>query len=175
MTYSPIRSRFLGALLLLSTSILAGCGDPDSVIREAAFKIAELENSGQVPRFDQSTSVVGTDTNGNGVRDDIDAFIAEQAISEPQKKALLQAGRALQLMLTTPLDDKTALNRATDLGSRAMRCIYSVFKDGNASTWATKIEAITANTRQRTQRYLQYNKAISGSVIHLPNGDTCEP
>ncbi len=38
-----------------------------------------------------------------------------------------------------------------------------------------KIEAMTANTRERAKRYMEYNAASSGSSTTLPNGNTCEP
>ncbi len=37
-----------------------------------------------------------------------------------------------------------------------------------------KIEALTANTKERARRYLDYNRAASGSVTRLPDGNTCE-
>ncbi len=38
-----------------------------------------------------------------------------------------------------------------------------------------KIEAMIANTCQRAKRYMQYDKASSGSSTTYPSGDTCEP
>ena len=37
-----------------------------------------------------------------------------------------------------------------------------------------KIEALTANTRERAKQYLAYNRARSDSVTELPAGNTCE-
>ncbi|WP_298433494.1 hypothetical protein [Ottowia sp.] len=172
---SPNRlsSACLGTLLLALGSI-AGCTDPDGAAREAAAKIARLEKSGQIPKFDQSTSIAGTDANGNGVRDDIDAFIAAQPLSEGQRKALLQDAKAQQLTLTTSLTDSAALDQIGDMTAASVHCIYSVFGESESGVWVTKIEAITANTRQRAQRYLEYNKAVSGSSGRMPDGDTCE-
>ncbi|WP_028601592.1 hypothetical protein [Ottowia thiooxydans] len=172
---SSFRRVFAGALTLLTLYSSTGCSDPDGAVREAASKIADLESSGQIHRLDQGTSIAGTDSNRNGVRDDIDAYIAAQPLSDEQKRALLQGGRALQLSLVTPLNDEAALDRIGALSAAAIHCIRSVFVESRPGVWTTKIEAITANTRQRAQRYLEYNKAVSGSVIHMPDGDTCEP
>lgn len=175
--YSSHLRRVLARALSIGTLFFAvGCSDPEGFAREAVAKIAHLENSGQIPKLDQGTSIAGTDTNGNGVRDDIAAYIAAQPLSEVQKKALLQGGRAFQQSLTVPLEDKAAVDRIGRLSAEAINCIGLVFEQGSGARgmWITKLEAMTANTRQRAQRYLAYNKAASGSFIHMPSGDTCE-
>jgi hypothetical protein len=43
------------------------------------------------------------------------------------------------------------------------------------SRLAGKIESMTANTKERAARYMQYNAARSGSSTTMPSGDTCEP
>ena len=167
-------SACFGTFMLLALGSTVGCTDPDGAAREAAAKIARLEKSGQIPKFDQSTSIAGKDANGNGVRDDIEAYIAVQPLSDVQKKALLQGGKALQLSLVTSLDDKVALDRIGDQSAAAINCLGSVFGESDRGVWITKIESITVNTRQRAQRYLEYNKAVSGSSGRMPDGDTCE-
>lgn len=40
---------------------------------------------------------------------------------------------------------------------------------------SNRIEAITANTKERTKQYIAYNRAASGSVTELAPGNNCEP
>jgi len=139
-------------------------------------QIAALEQSGAYPKLDRSTDIAGPDANANGVRDDIEAWIAAQALSESQKKALLQKARTLQQTLLASLDDKDALQRAGESLAASSRCGMLQFPEySDFSKLAGQIEAMTANTRQRAERYMQYNKARSGSSTTSPNGDTCEP
>ena len=50
-------------------------------------QIKALEDSGAYPKLDRSADLKGPDQNLNGVRDDIDAWIATLPITEVQKKA----------------------------------------------------------------------------------------
>lgn len=67
--------------------------------------------AGQQLQLDHSRGVKGLDTDNNGIRDDIDAWIAAQPITEEQKKAARQMARAQQATLMADLTDKVALNQ----------------------------------------------------------------
>ncbi len=58
--------------------------------------IQALEDSGKIPKLDRSNDLLGPDANSNGVRDDIDAWIAAQPITEVQKKAAQQMAKVQQ-------------------------------------------------------------------------------
>jgi hypothetical protein len=136
-----------------------------------------LETSGKLPNLDRSSSIAGPDANNNGVRDDIEGYIASLPITPVQKAGAMQAARAQQQTLTVDLTDAEALNRIGSLGARATNCVPDTFlpKYDDGFTLLKKIEAMTANTRERAQQYLAYNRARSGSVTSLPSGDTCDP
>ena len=71
------------------------------------------EDSFQYPALDRSTDVRGPDTNHNGIRDDLDAHIAnyaqKQHWNELQLKAVQERARAMQAVLMINPDDKEAL------------------------------------------------------------------
>lgn len=140
-------------------------------------KILELETSGKVPNIDRSSSIAGPDTNSNGVRDDIEAYIASLPITPVQKAAAMQHAKVFQQKITADLNDPAALNRVSDLGSRATNCIGDVFMPTYQDGYdlGSKLEAMTANTKERAKQYLAYNKARSGSVSSEPTGNTCDP
>ncbi len=176
------------ALLLTLTFALAialpGCGGGETAARASSpaapltlkEQIAALEKSGALPVLDRSPDVKGPDANNNGVRDDIEAWIAALPITDKQKKAAMQKARGLQVKMTVDLTDQAALQRAADSSMAATSCIWDVFEPNpqNGSDLSGKIESMTANTRERAQRYIQYNTARSGSVTSLPEGNTCE-
>jgi len=140
-----------------------------------AEQIAALEQSGGYPQLDRSADIAGPDADGNGVRDDVDQWISTQPLSDSQRKALTQKARSLQNTLLVSLDDKAALQSAGEGLAASSRCGMLQFPEySDFSKLAGKIEAMTANTRQRAERYMQYNAARSGSSTTNPRGNTCE-
>ncbi len=151
----------------------SGTGTSTPTLRD---QIAALEQSGAYPKLDRSTDIAGPDANNNGVRDDIEAWINTQPLSDSQKRALLQKARSLQRTLLVTPDDQTVLQSVDDGLAASSHCGALQFAEyADFSKLAGKVEAMTANTRQRAERYMQYNKARSGSSTTSPNGNTCEP
>ena len=142
-----------------------------------AQQIETLEKTGQLPQLDRSSDIKGPDADNNGIRDDIDAWIAAQPISDAQKKAAQQMARVQQAKILVDLRDKSALQALGDQSMRGVSCLVDVSKPNNQQGYdlIEKIEALTANTRERVKQYLAYNRAISGSSGRLPKGNTCEP
>ena len=139
-------------------------------------QIEMLERSGALPALDRSASIVGPDVNGNGVRDDIEAYVNSLPFSPAQKRAVMQKARSLQNTLTVDLTDKAALQKAGDALMASTNCLGDSFvaDAGVRSMMSGKIEAMTANTRERSKQYMAYNAARSGSVTSRPSYDTCE-
>jgi hypothetical protein len=167
-------------LLLALTLAMAACGggQPCSEMQASlASQIEALERSGQLPRLERSSDIRGPDANNNGIRDDIDAWIAAQPVTDQQRKALQQAARVLQRELLVDLADKAAHDVLGAQTSAYVDCLHDSFAPDSvtASAYGARIEAITANTRERAKRYLAYNRAVSGSSGTIPRGDNCEP
>jgi hypothetical protein len=153
---------------------LPGTGPGTSTVAELSLKeqITKLEDSGALPKLDRSSSIAGPDVNNNGVRDDIEAYIAALQLIDVQKKALMQDAKSLQMTLTVDLTDKVALQKVGDGLSASTNCIGDVIT--NFSEYSQKIESMTANTKERSKQYMKYNAARSGSTTSMPSGDTCE-
>jgi len=66
-----------------------------------------------------------------------------------------------------------ALQKVGDALMASSKCLNKNFAEGR-SDLSHRIEAMTANTRERAKRYLEYNAARSGSSTDWPSGDTCE-
>ena len=139
-------------------------------------QIQTLEDSGKLPKLDRSTSIAGPDTNNNGIRDDIDAWIAALPITDVQKKAAQQTARVRQSELLVDLTNNTEHDRLGVLASRSTKCLRLVFMPDYQKGYdlSSQIEAITANTKERAKQYLAFNRAVSGSVVSSVSGDTCE-
>ncbi|PZO12767.1 MAG: hypothetical protein DCF26_18215 [Burkholderiales bacterium] len=150
---------------------------PSSATVASGEQIKALEASGQLPKLDRSTDIRGPDNDNNGIRDDIDAWIAAQLISDVQKKATQQMARVQQAKLLADLDDKEALQALGERSAAGIVCLGDVFmpERQKGRDLRSQLEAIMANTKERAKQYIAYNRAVSGSSGRLPKGNTCEP
>jgi hypothetical protein len=176
--------RKIGTTLTTALGLMACSGgetklpQPDpSTPPTLAQQIDTLEKTGQLPLLDRSNDLQGPDTDNNGIRDDIDAWIAAQPISDVQKKAAQQMARVQQATLMVDLNDRIALQVLGERTAAGVVCLSDIFMPNRQQgrDLGNKIEAITANTKERVRQYLAYNRARSGSSGRLPEGNTCEP
>lgn len=142
-------------------------------------KVTELENSGDLPVLDRSDSIAGPDRDNNGIRDDIDYYISGLDFTEAQKKAIRQLARSHQASLLVDVADSESVRQVSKKLFNATQCMNIRFPDGDEDfeilvEVSRIIEAFTANTKLRADKYIQYNLAVSGSVSKLPSGDTCD-
>lgn len=148
-------------------------------------QLEDLERRGELPALDRSTDIAGPDTDRNGIRDDIDAYIAALPVNEAVKKASRQVARVQQKSLLIDLNDRGALLALSDASMASTACMSEtveaglpleqhirVRRDGHAI--ALKIEAITANTPERAERYMAYMRALHGTTTTYPEGKVCE-
>lgn len=172
--------QFAAMALMLA---LVGCGggkgaDPAKPEPSAQEKLESLETSGAIPQLERLPTIEGIDINGDGVRDDIEQYIEQKYTDPAQRKAAMQTARAFQAMLLVDKNDAMALERVSEMGGRALNCRSAVFPGVQGikawSDMSSELEAMTTNTKERLLAYLAYNKARSGSVSRLPEGDTCE-
>jgi hypothetical protein len=173
--------RCLGVIVTIS---LAACGgqerdqseQPAATVPTLSEQIAALETKGTVPKLDRSSDIAGPDANANGVRDDVEAWIADQPLTEVQRKALRQKAKALQATLIVDLRNSAALQAVGDGLAASSKCGGESFQDfADFYRLSGKIEGMTANTKERAVRYMQYNAARSGSTTTRPSGNACEP
>ena len=173
--------------LALTTFALTACGGSDKSASPGApstsgptptpaAQIQALEASGELPKLDRSSSIKGPDTDNNGIRDDIDAWIAAQPITEAQKKAAQQMAKVQQAKLLVDLSNEAALQSLGDQSMRAVSCIVDSFEPEfqKGSEMRGQLESMMANTKERAKQYIAYNRAVSGSSGRLPKGNTCE-
>lgn len=172
-----LRKRLAIGLLGFALSSCNGGDVPGSAGAAQAASADRLEASGQLPRLDRSSDIRGPDADNNGIRDDIDAWIAAQPITDAQKKAAQQMARVQQAKLLVNLDDEAALQALGDRTAAGVVCLGDMFmpERQKGRDLGGQLEAITVNTKERAKQYLAYNRAVSGSSGRLPEGNTCEP
>lgn len=152
-------------------------GSPAPAPPTLAEQIKALEDSGQLPKLDRSSDLRGPDGDNNGIRDDIDAWIAALPATEVQKKAARQMARVQQAKILVDLKDEAALQALGERSAAGVECLGDVFLPDYQKGYdlSGQLEAMMANTRTRAKQYLAYNRARSGSVGQLPDGNACEP
>jgi hypothetical protein len=144
----------------------------------SAAEIQALENSGAIPTLSRGTSLLGTDANANGVRDDIDQYLQRNYPGLLEQAAARQIAIALQKAIAVDaLDNIEVKNIAIEI-ALADNCIYHVFDGSNGSKPSAQVsqemESITTNTIERLLSYLSFSQSLDGTSWALPNGDTCE-
>lgn len=130
------------------------------------------------PVNDKQEDIPDADTNNNGIRDDVEAYIDQQPYSARQLSAIRQLAKNVQLSVTFNSKGREAARAISEQGSLAVNYIYSQFLvqkiPGLATAISNAIENLTANTRARKQSYDKFNKLLSGMSFKLSHGDTCE-
>ena len=173
------------ALLVLSMAGLYACGGGDgdtgqdsgitpsaapSSVREALLK---MDADGTAPKLNRDADVAGTDVDGNGVRDDLDAYINSLPDTEPQKKALRQGYRVLRNLLLLDTTDTTAVLDGMRNSAASIWCICSRY-GSDANKKSGEVEKYTVNTEERFKAYARFNAAASGHSAVMPRGDGCD-
>ena len=156
---------FLGCVL-----IVTGCGKGNNSSIDASLEAS-------TPKIGSMDSIAGIDTNNNGVRDDVDAFINTEYLVASQKAAALQLARVIQRELMVSKTDEAAIKLVSLAQSRAVKCIYLKFDSNSPIKPAAvvgNIEYLTANTKERKSAYLSFSKAVDGTTSTIPDGDTCD-
>jgi hypothetical protein len=132
----------------------------------------------EIPKLDRTDTIAGIDENGNGIRDDIEKYIVENYHDEGHRKAMLQFAKTMQANLLVDKTDIVAVKRADMQNARAQNCIFLKFDatkgDENPNIAWKKIRSMSTNTKVRLRAYLDFSKALEGTVLSLPTGDTCE-
>jgi hypothetical protein len=129
-----------------------------------------------LPSLDRSASVLGPDTNANGIRDDIEAWIdSRKDRTAAQKDAMRQVARALQGELAAERTTPAALE-AVRVVMRARNCLES--RSSGFDDYIQVVQQIgdyTRNTLERVRASMAIDRLLSGQSWSLASGDTCDP
>jgi len=106
-------------------------------------------------------TLTGIDANLNGIRDDVELFIAEEFSRTPQLgEALNQFAQTVQKGLLST-NEQESMN-AANAGNRAMECLAFLAPDDKS--WKT-VTALAVNTPERVRSWQAHQKRLSGHVF----------
>ena len=181
---------FTTALMILAAccgggSSTSGNSPPVQAPESTASAVDRAVAAGALPALN-SAQGAGPDTDGNGVRDDIDAFIQRTWGTDASKaKAATQTASAIQSAIgsglsinaataaTAPASAPTAaqLDAVSQSLDDAVVCLAVRFNGGGAGNALTQLENATTNTKERYLAYRTYNSARSGTSRAAANTD----
>ncbi len=172
----------LSLISLTTALLLSACRADENANANSTAPITSIgqailaaEANGTIPKLNHDDTLLGPDTDGNGIRDDIDAYIASLPYTEVQKKAVQQDARALTATLTVDKTDKTAVINVNDKLTRSIGCLHFQFDSDTASKKFADNQKMIVNTKNRFLEYEKFNSALSGTTWTLPDrGTSCD-
>lgn len=121
-------------------------------------------------------TLAGIDRDTDGVRDDVQRFIAFNFLAH--HKPVTQLARAFQKSLLATTREQALI--AANGMSRAYNCLYTTVLTSSGTvdeqlidTISFEIQANTANTKERARAYLD-DSLLSGATIPAFDGNTCD-
>ena len=121
-------------------------------------------------------TVLGIDSNNNGVRDDVEIWIYKRYQGKHQivKEIAMQSGRAFQIILTHPENAKDTYHVLDAAANCGMYFLFDA-KDNdepqliNEYIHGDPFKEIQLNTKARVRAYLEYDHLLGGGVYDLPS------
>ncbi|MEN9911673.1 MAG: hypothetical protein RI956_117 [Pseudomonadota bacterium] len=173
-----IKTVILSTLLITLTACNSGVDSSAIPQKTPAEQITALELAGKIPsNLDRTDTLAGIDANGNGIRDDVDAYILAQ-FTPSQQPVARQMAKSVQKEILVDKSDNIAVRLAQRESSRAINCIYDKYPSRTDAVLSRRlfdeITAITTNTKPRLLAYLAMSDALDGTVLSISTGDTCE-
>jgi hypothetical protein len=111
----------------------------------------------------------GIDSDGDGVRDDIQRYIAvTYPNSLPLRKALQQTAHLFGIALTQALDQSSARENFTAL-FRNFECLHAI-DDKSAREVSVRLQAQFLNTIPRVRAYFAFSDLVGGQSIAVTPG-----
>ncbi len=150
--------------------------ESENVDNEAALAaLKALEDTGAIPKLERTDTVQGVDIGMNGIRDDVEEYVVAHYNVPTQQKAALQFATSVQLALLVDTTDSESVQNASKKMVSAVSCIYARFDTGiEPETVVSEVRSISTNTKIRLLAYLAFGSALDGTVMTLPEGDSCE-
>lgn len=124
-----------------------------------------------------NATVSGIDSNNNGIRDDVERWIAQTyPNSARMRAAVAQVAKSLQdYIITSSTMTRDSAYQAALKGGDAVSCLVDSRAATNSTSGRIKeIMAIQMNTRARTLSYYAFQDALGSRLFKSADGDKCD-
>ncbi|TJZ65219.1 carbohydrate-binding protein [Chitiniphilus eburneus] len=126
-------------------------------------------------------TLAGIDADQDGVRDDVQRFLAQEVGKHPArfKYAMEMARITQQKVLTANGNDRDLAKSLATQWGMALDCFYGTYKDSTEDyewrlQFSKKSTALNYNTPERMESYVKYGELLSGRVISSPLKMQCD-
>jgi len=116
------------------------------------------------------STLLGIDSNNNGVRDDVERWIYEEYTQPIERGIFMQTSRAYNMLIVDP----SKAHETKKYSDNAVSCLFYWFRKENSPLDrfknyddSKKLKRIQFNTLKRHINYDKYQKALSGGVYDL--------
>jgi hypothetical protein len=126
---------------------------------------------------ENNATLVGVDSNDNGVRDDVERAIYVKYPTKIRQQILMQAAKAHQLMVADPDGVENAVKWQKIISNKRIACksyLYDNFNIEFRLETTDFLEDALYNTTNRVKRYLRYNHALGGGVYGIEEDEIVE-
>tara|TARA_B100002051_G_scaffold276205_1_gene323176 strand:+ start:1775 stop:2764 length:990 start_codon:yes stop_codon:yes gene_type:complete len=133
---------------------------------------------GQEPTSDPveegGSTLIGTDSDHDGVRDDIEKWIEQEFPDDTEvQNGLRQFAQATQQALVDAESEELSLQNHDEI-DRARNCLYALMGLDDSYTNITKLLAEILNTRERSLAYIKYDEQLAGKFFSLTYSNSVE-
>lgn len=158
--------RKLFLLLCIFTVVIAGCSGGGASVAPAA----SVSGDGLPPEPDRTANnatLAGIDSDGDGVRDDVQRLIHKTYTSTTKRAlatALAKEFRKIYVATpTTPVEAR----KIADSNHRAWECLYSISMPSDEQReMLGRMESAHADTSLRMKAYINYNNLLHGQTFY---------
>lgn len=159
---------FLAFIIVAVTLLLGGClgcgGSKSSVVGTNDNELpADPGEAG-------TKTLAGIDSDGDGLRDDVQRHIFLIEKNESAQIALVQMAKVQQDLLLIGEDKGEALLLAAKL-SKVIDCLFYLDEDA-ALGRVVSLKAALLNTEQRIAANIEANQLLSGSTFNVPHPES---
>jgi hypothetical protein len=171
---------FLIAPLFLLVTACSGEGGSDAApTAKGNSPATAVDDAPQVDNEDLTPGLKGIDADANGIRDDVDRFIARHySATSIMKKTAEQEARAFQKQVDAATPEQAIA--AANAVSRAADCTFKILPHATekdlkfAEDMSIEIKALTANTKERFEAYWRAQEMVSGAVFRDAKEPVCD-
>ena len=163
----------------LITACSGGGESSGPAVNKGSSQPTPIDDAPAVDNEDLTPGLKGIDANANGIRDDIDRFIASHySASSMMKKVAEKQARAFQMSMeaATSEEAKKAGNAIFLAGDCAYKFLPHATEDDMkfVESMSIEIKALTANTTERFSAYWRGEELASGMVFYSNDDPDCE-
>ena len=164
--------------IFILSLLLSGCWDSDT--KQTPTGEVEIIDGHTLPPDPGEAgkeTLLGIDSNNDGVRDDVERWIYKTHSSKIRRAVLLQGARAHQAMLADPDAISNAQKWQKVITNRVIACESYLFRKYDIEYGIesySEMKKRIYNTEERLEKYMRYDHALGGGVYGVEENDRVE-